>query len=76
VTKVARVCEVIFGAPVAAVDEEDDRMRALASGKADIDELIWVLAVRDSQVRIGRFLFETGLALHAKQYRPALPQIP
>ena len=63
------VSQVILGAPVTAVNKEDDGIRAFARGKANIDKLIWVLAVREAQIRIGRFLFQNGFALHGEKYR-------
>jgi len=71
VAKMSGIREIVFGAPVAAVDEEDDGMWAFSRGKARVDELIGVLAVRKTQIGPGRFLFQNGFALHAKQYRTA-----
>ena len=71
VAKMSCVSEVVFRAPVAAVDEEDDGMWAFSRGKARVDELIGVLAVRKTQIGPRRFLFQNGFALHAKQYRTA-----
>jgi hypothetical protein len=64
--RVSGVSEIVFRAPVTAVNKEHDWMRAFASGNANVDELIWVLAVRETQIRLGRFLFQDGFALHAK----------
>ena len=72
VAKVSGVNEVVFGAPVAAMNKEDEGMRAFASRNANVDELIWVLAVREAQIRLRRSLFQDGFALHAEQYRTAL----
>ena|SRR5215831_12035499 len=72
VAKMSCISEVIFGAPVAAVNEEDNRMRTFACGKANVDKLIWILSVRKAQISLRRFLFQDGFALHAKQYRTAL----
>src|SRR6478672_2804060 len=72
VAKVSGVNEVVFGAPVAAMNKEDEGMRAFASRNANVDELIWVLAVRKAQIGVRRFLFYTVFALHAKQYRAAV----
>jgi len=66
VAKMTGVSEVVFGTPEAAVDEENDGMRALSGGKARVDELIRVLAVRKAQIGLGWFLGEDGFALHAK----------
>jgi hypothetical protein len=66
VAKMASMSEVVFGAPEAAVDEENDGMRAFSDGKARVDELIGVVAIRKAQVRLGWFLAEDGFALHAK----------
>jgi hypothetical protein len=66
VAKMTGVSEVVFGAPEAAVDEENDGMRAFSDGKARVDELIGVVAIRKAQVRLGWFLAEDGFALHAK----------
>ena|SRR5579864_3636734 len=66
------ISQVVFGAPVSAVDEEDDGMRPFAGGNANVNKLIWVLAVRKAQIGARRFLFKDGFALHAKQYRTAL----
>jgi hypothetical protein len=57
------------------VDEENGGMRAFSGGKARVDELIGVLAIRKAQIGFGRFLAEDGFALHAEQYRTAHPQI-
>ena len=72
VAKVPGVSEIVFGAPVAAVDEEDDWMRAFSGGNANVNELIWVLAVRNAQIRPRRLLFQDGFTLHAMQYRTAV----
>jgi hypothetical protein len=62
----AGMSEVVFGAPEAAVDEENGGMRAFSGGKARVDELIRVLAIRKAQIGLGWFLAEDGFALHAK----------
>jgi hypothetical protein len=72
VAKMAGVSKVVLGAPEAAVDEEDDGMRAFSGGESRVDELIWVLSVRKAQIGLGRFLAEDGFALHAEQYRTGL----
>src|SRR5579864_5127351 len=46
VAKMSGVSEIVFGAPVSAVDEEDDGMRAFSGGNANVNKLIRVLAVR------------------------------
>lgn len=74
VAKMTGVSEVVFGAPEAAVDEENDGMRAFSGGKARVDELIWVLAVRKAQIGLWWFLGEDGFALHGEQYRTARQQ--
>jgi hypothetical protein len=71
VAKMSSVSQVVFGTPVAAVNEEDDRMRAFARGKTNVNKLIWVLPVRKAQIRIRRFLFQDGFTLHAMQYKTA-----
>jgi len=63
---VSGVSEIVFRAPVTAVNEEDDGMRTFAGGNANVDKLTWVLAVREAQIRLGRFLFQDSFALHAK----------
>src|SRR5712671_1903218 len=70
-TKMPGISEIVLRAPVAAVDEEDNGMRTFSRGKANVDELIRVLPIRETQIGIGRFLFQDGFALHAKQYRTA-----
>ena len=70
--KMSGISEIVLGAPVAAMDEENDGMRAFSGGKARVDELVWVLAVRKAQIGLGWFLAEDGFALHAKQYRTAV----
>ena len=71
VAKMTGVSEIVFGTPEAAVDEENNGMRAFSGGKACVDELIEVLAVRKAQIGLGWFLAEDGFALHAEQYRTA-----
>src|SRR5689334_20331786 len=73
VAKMTGVSKVVFGAPEAAVDEENDGMRASSLGKARVDELIGVLAVRKAQIGLWWFLAEDSFALHAEQYRTAQP---
>src|ERR1700704_2119651 len=70
-TKMAGISEIVFGAPVAAVDEKDYRMRTLSRGHSNVGELVWVLAVRETQIRRRRFFIENGFALHAKKYKTA-----
>ncbi len=53
------------------MDEKDNGMWPLSRGKANVHELIGVLAVRKTKIRVGRFLFQNGFALHGKQYRTA-----
>ena len=72
VAKMAGISEIVLGAPVAAMDEEDNGMWAISRGKARLDELIWVLAVRKTKIRGGRFLIQNGFALHAEKYRTAV----
>lgn len=72
VAEMPGISEVVFRSPVTAVNKEDNWMRAFACGNANVDELIWVLAVRETLIRPGRFLFQDGFTLHAKQYRTAL----
>src|SRR4051812_17412768 len=69
VAKMSGVSQVILGAPVAAVNEEDYRMRAFSSGNANVNKLIWVLSVREAQIGVRWFLLQNSFALHAKQYR-------
>ena len=71
VAKMSGVNQVVLGAPIAAVNKEDDRMRAISGGNTDVDELICVLAVREAEIGLGRFLFQDGFTLHAEQYRTA-----
>lgn len=71
VAKMTGVSEIVFGAPEATVDEENDGMRAFSGGNARLDELVWVLAVRKAQIGLRWFLAENGFALHAEQYRTA-----
>jgi len=71
VAEMTGVREVVFRTPEAAVDEENDGMRAFSGGKARVNKLIGVLAVRKAQIGLGRFLAEDGFALHAEQYRTA-----
>jgi hypothetical protein len=71
IANMAGVGEAVFGAPVTAVDEEDDGMGTFSIGKAYFDKLVGVLAVGKTQIRIRRFLLEEGFALHAEQYRTA-----
>ena len=40
VTKMSGVSEIVFGAPVAAVNKEDDWMRAFSGWNANVDKLI------------------------------------
>ena len=70
--KMSSISEIVFGAPVAAVNEEDDWMRAFSAGDANVDKLIWILAVSEAQIRLRRFLFQDSFTLHAEQYRTAL----
>jgi len=72
VAKMPGISEVVFGAPVSAVNEENDRMRAFARGNANVDKLIGVLAVRKAQIGVRRFLLQNGFALHGEKYRTAL----
>ena len=72
VAKMTGISEIVFGAPVSAMNEENNRMRAFARRKANVNELIWVLAIREAQIRLRRFLFQNGFALHAEKYRTAL----
>jgi len=50
----ARVDEIVFCAPVAAVNKKHDRVRSLVLGDADIDKLIGIAAVGKAQVGIRR----------------------
>ena len=69
--KMPGVSQVVLGAPVAAVNKEDDRMRAFSSWNANVDKLIWVLPVSEAQIGIRRLLFQDSFTLHAEQYRTA-----
>src|SRR5260221_5543280 len=69
--KMSSIGQIVLRAPIAAVDEKDNGMRTFSRGKANIHELVWVLAVRKTEIRVGRFLFQNGFALHGKQYRTA-----
>lgn len=50
----ARVGEIVFGAPVAAVNKKHDRVRTLVLRDADIDKLIGIAAVGKAQVGMRR----------------------
>src|SRR5262249_38565319 len=56
VAKVPRVGEVILRAPIAAMYEEDNRMRPFSRRQTHINKLAGVLSVRHAQIRIGRLL--------------------
>jgi hypothetical protein len=71
VTKMSGISEIVLGAPIAAVNEKDTGMRAYARGKANVNELIGVRAVRETQIRLWWFLLENGFALHREQYKTA-----
>src|SRR6476646_8962090 len=72
VAKMPGISEVVFGAPVTAVNKEDNWMRAFSGGNASVDKLIWVLTVRETLIRLRWLLLQDGFALHAEQYRTAL----
>ncbi len=68
------VCKVILGAPVAAMNEENDGMRSFAGGHSYIHKLQWIGAIHHTQIGIRRLLFENVFALvvgtrHIRQYR-------
>lgn len=50
----SRVCEIVFCAPVATVNEKHDRIRCFASRDADVDKLIRIAAVCKAQISIRR----------------------
>ena len=50
----ARVGEIVFCAPVAAVNKKHDRMRSLVLRDADVDKLIGIVAVGKAQVGLRR----------------------
>lgn len=50
----AYVGEIVFRAPVAAVNEKYDRMRPIACGHAHIQKLIRILTVGEAQIGIRR----------------------
>src|SRR6478752_987319 len=39
--KMSGISKIVFRAPVAAVNKEDDWMRAFSRGNANVDKLIW-----------------------------------
>jgi hypothetical protein len=69
--KMAGIGEIVFRAPVAAVNKEDHGMRSISRRYSHVNKLIGVLAVRKAQIGVGRLLAENGFALHARQYRTA-----
>jgi len=72
IAEVACIGKIVPGPPKAAVNEEHNGMRAFPRGHTDIDELIWVLAVRQSQIGVRRFLIQCIFARHEEQYRTTL----
>lgn len=72
VAKMPGISQVIFGTPITAVNEEDNRMRAFARGKANVNKLIGVLAVREAQIGLRWFLLQNGFALHGEKYKAGL----
>ena len=50
----ARVRQIVFCAPVAAVNEKHDRMRRFVLREADVNKLIGILAVGDAQIGMRR----------------------
>lgn len=60
--EVAGMGKVVFGVPVAAVDKNDDGMRAFSLRQAQIDELVAVIAIRDPRVSFRRRQRENVLA--------------
>src|SRR5258708_20410558 len=71
IAEVARVAEIVLGSPVAAMYEEQDRMRALARRHAEIDKLVRVGSVRRAQVGVWSLTSEDVLFRHGNQYTQA-----
>src|SRR5262249_50889943 len=70
VTEMAGVSQVILGAPVAAMDKEDQRMRPFAGRQPNIHELIRIRAVGEPKVRPRRLLGQDVFTLHGSaKYR-------
>ena len=64
--EMARVREIVFRAPVAAMNEKHDWMRPIAFGQANIHKLIRVLAVGEAQIGVRRRCGEYVLAWHGR----------
>jgi hypothetical protein len=64
VAKMASVREVVFCAPVATVNEKHDRMWCWVSRDADIDKLIGIVAVGETQIGIRRLGGQNVFARH------------
>src|SRR5579862_5215201 len=59
-TEMSCIREIIFGAPVSAVNEKDHRMRTFAAWSANIYKLVGIWAVWDPAVGIRRFFIQDG----------------
>lgn len=62
----ASVGEIVFRAPVTAVNEERDRMRPIAFGHAHIQKLIRILTISEAQIGIGRWCGKYAFAWHGR----------
>jgi hypothetical protein len=59
------ISQIIFGAPVTAVNEKNNGMRIFAlCGKSHLDKLVWVWAICQPLIGIRRFCAENVLAWH------------
>jgi hypothetical protein len=67
----SRIDKVVLSAPVAAVYEEDHRMWPFAFRQAHVNKLIWVLAIRETQVGYRRLFAEDVFALHREIIKQA-----
>src|SRR6266700_1232242 len=67
--QMASIREVVFYPPIAAMNEEYNRMRAFSRGYADVNKLVRVLAVRQPQISGRRFFVQNIFTRHAEQYR-------
>src|SRR5689334_103866 len=65
------VSEVVFGAPVAPMNEENHWVRSFSCGNPYVRKLIRVLPVGKAQIGVGWFFAENSFALHGKKYRTA-----
>jgi len=65
------VSEIVFGAPVTAMDEKNYGMRPFSSRNTYVRKLIRVLPVGKAQIGVRWLLAENSFALHGKKYRTA-----